>query len=252
MTIGEFFEFIMGVVNKYQSGSYEPDQFNNALKATYLVPLKVKLGLPEDFQFPQHGIPTAVARQEFQNSQIISDDIANLVPTVMIPISPSGYFTRPTDYIRYSMSEYDLITVQYSTFSHCDSIPPPILEPIVETVSIEPVTDAVWAFRQSNSIIMPEPEYPIIRFGQSGFQVAPPTVKNIRLTYVRKPAVPVFGFTVDVSTGDYIYDPTTSTEIEYNEIMHLDYAVIMLKYIGANLSNQQIIDFAESIQKGGQ
>ena len=94
MDIGTLYQFVNFCLNKYQSGSYSPDEFNQVLAATYLDLLKIKLGLPEDFQLPTKGGINAVSRQQFQNSQTITDDIANFLTTV--PVSYT-HLTLPTN-----------------------------------------------------------------------------------------------------------------------------------------------------------
>ena len=220
MDIGTLYQFVNFCLNTYQAGSYSPDEFNQVLAATYLDLLKVKLGLPEDYQFPNKSSSGGVARQEYQNSQIITDDIANFITTVRIPRGTDGYFIRPTDYIRFSGAEYDMITTSNV----------PGQNPSVEVQYIEPVTDATKKFRKPNTIIPPENKYPIITFEGTGFRILPVNIPAFRLTYVRKPVVPVFGFTTDAE-NNVIYDPSTSVQLEYLEILHNDYAMMLMKYI---------------------
>jgi hypothetical protein len=242
MDIGLLYKYINFLLNKYQSGSYSPDQFNELLAATYLDPLKIKIGLPEEYQYPSQGNSGGVARQNYQGSQTITDDIRPFIRTVPITKGVNGFFPYPTDYVRYSAAEYDMITNNNT----CGG------QPTVDTQSIEPVTDEQKKFRKNNTIIKPNTEFPIISFEDGGFLIDPKSISSFRLTYLRKPVVPYFAYTIDPVTGDVIYDPTNSVQLEYPEIMHNDYAAMLLKYIGLNVKDMDTIQFAEQRQNTGQ
>lgn len=243
MNIGEFYQFVNFCLNTYQQGAYTPDEFNIALAGTYLDILKVKLGLPEDFQqTSKYGADKgAMSRQQASNSQTISDDISNFLETV--PLTRVGRFTLyPDDYVRFSGAEYDFITTSNIPFA----------QPTVEIRYIKPVTDSEKKFRQSNSIIFPSFEYPILAFEADGLNVLPKEIQKFRLTYYRLPVQPKFGYTIDPVTNDVIYDPNTSVQLEYKPILHNDYAVLLMKYIGLNIRDADIVNFAEKRQIQGQ
>ena len=49
-----------------------------------------------------------------------------------------------------------------------------------------------------------------------------------------------------------IFDPIGSVDLEYPEIMHNDFAVIVAKYFGINLKDGDLINFAQGRQERGQ
>lgn len=238
MTIWEIYEFVNFELNKFQSGSYTPDEFNQVLFATYLDPLKIKLGLPEEYQLPIRGNSGGVARQEYQISTTVTDAIRTLIRTTTIN-KVNNFFPYPADYVGYSGAEYDMITNVNGG------------QPLVQTQSIEPVTDAEKKFRQNNSIVAPDSGYPIITLEDGGFLINPANINSFRLTYVRAPQVPFLGYTLDAQ-GNVIYDPTTSVQLEYPIIMHNDYCAIILKYIGLNIRDADPIQFGQERQLKGQ
>jgi len=239
MNIGQLYQFVNFELNKYQSGSFSPDEFNTVLQATYLDVLKIKLGLPEDYQYATKMSSGAISRQAYQNSQMITDDISNFLFTVSVN-RVGRWFPYPADYVLFSGAEYDQITNVNGG------------QPIVQSQYIEDVTDAEKKFRKPNAIIPPTMQYPIIAFEASGLNVFPVDIQTIRLTYIRKPLVPVFGYTIDPLTGDVIYDPATSVQLEYKEILHNDYANMILKYIGLNIRDADAVNFGNERQIKGQ
>lgn len=241
MNIGEIYQFVNFVLNKYQSGSYSPDEFNQVLAATYLDLFKIKIGLPEEYQYPSKTTTGGVARQNYQGSQNITDDLRYFIKTVSINKQSSGFFLYPDNYIRHSASEYDYIINNHV----CTGVPS------VTEQSIEPVTDEQKKFRKNNSVIMPTLEYPIISFEDGGFLINPTTISTFRLTYLRKPLKPVLGYTLDAA-GNVIYDPATSVQLDYPEIMHNDYCAIIGKYIGINIRDAEVTGFNEQRQIAGQ
>ena len=240
MDIGTFYDFVNFCLNKYQSGSYSPAEFNTALAATYLDLLKIKLGLPEDFQLPTKNGINSVSRQQWQNSQTITDDISNFLETVTLTRT-GRWFTYPSDYVRFSGAEYDLIIT-----SNISGV-----QPSVTAQNITAVTDAEKKFQIPNAIIPPTDQYPILAFEANGLNVLPLDIKTFRLTYLREPIKPVFGYTINAQ-NDVIYDPNTSVQLEYRPILHNDYAMLLMKYIGLNIRDADVVNFAETRQMAGQ
>jgi len=242
LNIGEIYQFVNFELNKYQSGSFTPDEFNQVLAATYLDPFKVKIGLPEEYQFPSRNGGGAEARQNYQAGQTITDDLRLFIKTTVVTKVGSGFFPYPADYVRHSASEYDLIINN----NGCGQ------QPSVYVQSIEPVTDEQKKFRLNNSIIAPDVEYPIISFEDRGFLINPKTITQFRLTYLRLPVKPVFGFFYDPVTQEVTYDPTTSIQLEYPVIMHNDYCAMLIKYIAENIRDDSARQFGEARQMNGQ
>ena len=79
MTIDAIFRWINFMSNKAQSGAISPDEFNLCLEALYLEPMKIKVGLPEEYLVGQ-----PVARQSYQVSQTITDDLQKFIVPLTI------------------------------------------------------------------------------------------------------------------------------------------------------------------------
>ena len=126
--------------NKQQSGAISPDEFNLCLNALYLEPMKIKIGLPEEYLVGQ-----PMARQSYQVSQAITDDLQRFIVPVNITKSNTGYFAIPTDYVAFSTLRY----IQIVEPEQCDEMP------IVIENSVEIVTDGELSLRLPNTITPP-------------------------------------------------------------------------------------------------
>lgn len=234
MTIDEIYRWVNFMANKLQSGAISPDEFNDCLGALYLEPLKIKLGLPEEYQ-----IGNANARQSYQVSQMITDDLRNFIVQKTIN-KTGGYFVLPTDYVAYSSLRY----VQVIEPDECDE------QPIVIDNSIEIVTDGELSLRLPNTITPPTFDYPIGAYYQQGIKVFPKDIDQVQLTYVRLPKKPFRNYTI-TANDENIFNPIGSVDLEYPEIMHNDFAVIVAKYFGINLKDGELINFAQSRMDNG-
>lgn len=84
---------------------------------------------------------------------------------------------------------------------------------------------------------------PIAVDTSTGFSLYPQSTQRGFFTYLRRPATPVYGYT---QVGRVItYDPNTSTQLEWNEIYINNIIAKSLRYIGINMSEDEISKFAE-------
>lgn len=80
--------------------------------------------------------------------------------------------------------------------------------------------------------------------GLKTFLLYPAGAYNGNVTYLRRPVKPVFGYTV-ISGRVIVYDPNTSTQLEWRETEHIPLLLKGLQSIGINLSDQEIQNFAQ-------
>ena len=79
------------------------------------------------------------------------------------------------------------------------------------------------------------------------FYVYPTTIitsADITITYIKKPSSPVWGFTVDATTGAYIYSPAGSTQFELHPSEQINIILQILMYSGVIIRDPQIIQSA--------
>lgn len=89
-----------------------------------------------------------------------------------------------------------------------------------------------------NSVIYPIASYPRWIEGQGSITIYPNEVKTIQWHYLAYPISPVIGYT-DTTNGT-IYDPVTSTQLEFDSQYWNEVILLSLPYIGVNLGNQDV------------
>jgi hypothetical protein len=225
MTVGEIVAWLNTLGNKEQSGEYSPDQINTAFTVVNIELIKTKIGLPEAYQV---GSPKAP--QSYQITQQISDEVRPFIVTQNLTKSGTG-FNIPTDLYAFSSLQYDYTVLGDDGLSRLEIQP------------IEFVTDGERLYRLNNYIKKPSYEYPIAAYLNNQYRVYPDGITYMTITYVRKPVTPVYGYTLN---GDFIiYDPATSVQLEWPEILHPDFAVRCAKYLGVTIREEELYNMMQ-------
>lgn len=89
-----------------------------------------------------------------------------------------------------------------------------------------------------NSVIYPISEYPRWLEGQGGITIYPNKARAIKWDYIAYPISPVMGYTA--GTTSVIYNPLTSTQLEFDSQYWNEVILLSLPYIGVNLANPDI------------
>lgn len=82
------------------------------------------------------------------------------------------------------------------------------------------------------------------QIGLRTFRLYPASIYNGNATYLRRPVKPVYGYTV-ISGRVIVYDPNTSTQLEWRETEHIPLLLKGLQSLGINLSDAEIQNFAQ-------
>ena len=239
MNLGELYDYINYISNKEVSGNtLTPEQYNTVLKAVNIEFLKLKLGLPEEYQF---GITQP--RQAYEISRKITEDIRHLKVwmgepgTSPLAVNSNGIAIIPSDHAYPS-------SVRYRSFTNtsCDT-----QDENVRTIEI--LYDDQLGDRLGNSIKNPTLEDPICSFYDTFIQFYPKNLKWVDYTYIRHAATPVFAYTIENDT--VTYDPANSTELDWPEQTHVDIARLILSKIGINLKDVNLVQYEEMKKKEG-
>lgn len=219
MTVEELRQFIYTIANKDLTGDLPtPGEFNNLMARAVEDKFRIEYGLRE----VQNNV-------YFQSSQNSTDALNKfLVATQLTAVIP-GIFTLPTNY------------VHLSSLSHVDSSG--------KTHIIVVLNDDEWSNRLTNPVVPPSTEYPIAKFVSGSLIVYPQSITNINITYLRKPANPVWGYTV--VNDEPTYNPATSTQIEFADIYHIDIARIILSYMGIQFRDGDLLQYGQVTKNQG-
>ena len=76
------------------------------------------------------------------------------------------------------------------------------------------------------------------------FRLYPTGVYNGNVTYLRRPIKPVFGYSV-ISGRIIVYDPNTSTQLEFRETEIPSIIIKALSSIGINIGSQEVMQWSE-------
>ncbi len=76
------------------------------------------------------------------------------------------------------------------------------------------------------------------------FRLYPTGVYNGNVTYLRRPVKPVFGYSV-ISGRIIVYDPNTSTQLEWRETEVPSIIIKALSSIGINIGSQEVMQWSE-------
>jgi len=225
MNVGEVFTFCQFLYNKYLSGSFKPQDFNAALQAVNLDLFNLKVGLPQQYR-PGQPIPPVY----YEVSRKITDDIKHLrVTSTPIPTVPSGIpiavvIALPSNYGAFSSMTYPRYIMKRG-------------EQVLKITTIDILTDEDFKDRLESRLLTITPKSPIGNFTNGAWQILPNTVNSVLLTYLRLPIQPVFGFTLNAN-DEPVYDPGTSTELDWPITCHIEFTIMVCAYFGIYLDDQ--------------
>lgn len=103
------------------------------------------------------------------------------------------------------------------------------------------VNEAQWVDAITNQLRPVSLTRPVYKQYQTGFTLYPQTTQAGFLSYLKLPAVPVYGYTQ--SGRQITYDPATSTQIEFDDIYVNEIIARAMFYLGYNLSEADISEF---------
>ena len=160
--------------------------------------------------------------EQFQINQTIVDILSPFKEKVQTTTQSDGQCVMPSNYAHLLGSVYTIYgsTVNAVKFVNEDELP------LVLTNLLRPVN-------LSN---------PIAIDSALGFQVFPNTAQTIFYTYLRRPVKPYLAYTQVGRT--VTYDPANSIQIEFYDIYINNIISRALKYLGINIDEQGIEQFA--------
>lgn len=213
MNLQEAFDFLNFWINKYTGAWYTISELE-------LVVDRGQMSLYEDLQ-PQYAI-----------SQRVKDALSPFRAKYnFLPINnPNGLITVPNpNYI-------NLLDLQ---ITYTDSSGRFNYNPIKMYNEDE---RANRLMSQINPVTAEDPIGEVAGFAQ--FQLYPQVPYTGTVTYFRRPVKPVFGYTVQGGRV-IVYNPLTSTQLEWPENWHNVLLMKALSSIGINIGEQDILQYAE-------
>jgi hypothetical protein len=231
MTLFEQWELVNYIANKdYEGNVVTPERFAQLCEVVNIDLFKVKMGLPEDYQL---GAP--LSRQYLDATQRLTDETRFLKKRVAAQPVSSGIVAYPGDYFGFD-------AMRYGYQRQVDGSPKVIWKPV------ETLTEDEYSSRAGNSIKEPTAKNPVCVMRSDGIHVYPTSIVQVDFAYIRYPVDPVFDY---VENTGYITEGSSPTEYEWQVHLHMDLTRMILGYIGINLREQQLEQYAEQHKAQG-
>jgi len=233
MNLGEMFELVKYIANKDFDGLIiTPARFQLLLPIVNIDLFRNKYGLPEEYQ-PGRPVPAEYADITLKNT----DDLkAFKMPSFGRAVA-NGVMTYPTDY-----AHRDTLTYNYTK----------TINKVATVLSrpVEILREAEFAARTGNYTKQPTLANPIGVVRSDGIHIRPLTIVSVDFFYYRFPRTPVFDY--ELGDGYITYDPLTSVEFEYPVDEYITLVAMILKYVGINLREQELVQYSQMQVKTGE
>lgn len=236
-TIFDVYNFINFICDKNRRGYLSPEEVSSALDAGQNDLFHYYWGLPATAQALKGGAPTP----DYGSSQLTLDALRpfrkkqDILPSSLTSTSYLDLNTVVPDYAYY-LGLYGIGgTSGPGGFG--------VVE--IEQYLNTELVDAL------NSSLYPVTDYtPMFVFENSGIQLYPITYKDtanakglfLRFQYISKPTTPVIGY--NIVGNSIVYDPSTSTQLEFQKEYWMEVISRALSYIGVNLSAAEVNNLA--------
>ena len=161
----------------------------------------------------------------YANNQIVSEALHHLITPDEALTLTSGIATTPA-------TKEQIISMKCAT-----------------NVKIERVEFDRWDERLSSRLFLPTTAYPIYRELAASIEFNPTTITGVKISYLRKPAVPVWAYTVVSSRPTYASG--SSTHFEWMETEREAIVNGILSYLGITIREPQLTQFAELQEQKG-
>lgn len=217
MNISECLDFLNFWINKNTGAYYAPSQL-------ILIIDRAQMSLYEDLQ------------PKYATSQRIKDALApfkakyNFTPTNTI----SGTIVVPSNSDFMNLID---VQIQYQISNTTIYYQPTVINEDERALRLNSQIEPVTITNPVAEVIAPRYitlyPTPVAQNGYTG-----------TVTYFRRPVAPVFGYTT-VSQRVIVYDPSTSTQLEWSEPWINVILIKALSSVGINISEQDILQFAE-------
>jgi hypothetical protein len=226
------YSLIEFIVNKDFSGNIiTPDRFNELIKVVNIDLFRDKYGLPEEYQ-PGRPIPLEYVDITLKNTDDLKPFKVSLINTGVT----SGVLPFPTNYAHRD-------TISYNYTKTINGVATVLPKPV------EILREAEFSAREGNYTKRPTTSNPIGVVRNDGIHIRPLTIITCDFAYYRWPVDPVFAY---IEADGYVtYDISNSVEVEHPIDEHLTLVAMMLRYIGVNLREGEIIQYADIKKKEG-
>jgi len=222
VSVDTVYKTVLYILNKEQRGYITPDEFN---KLATQVQLEI---FEQYFEELNQQIRVPENDSEYANRVKNLDEKIDIFKRTGNATFNAGYFYLPTDMHRLGTIIYDnkeVQRIQRNEFLLVDKSP--LTKPTVK-YPVYILEGTVFIAALHNKIF-----------------VYPTTIQSgVSLSYIIKPIAPAWGYTVDGTTGAYIYSSGTSTNFDLHSSEQTNLILQILMYSGVIIRDPQIVQNA--------
>lgn len=230
MTIDKVHDFLDFIIDKKMQAWFAPPEKDDILDRAQMEWFVQLYGNPREYQAGRY-----VPNIAYGVSQRINDSLAPFKKNATFTSDSTGLITLPSDYLHL----LSLNTNEVSADAGRTVYRP--VQIINEDELIERLESQVCPVSLSDPIGIINSEKKI--------QLFPTSTQVGKIYYMRRPVVPVYGYT---QTGRVItYDAGTSTQLEWDEVNINHIMVKALEYLGINLSANDLTTMMNEKDKTG-
>jgi hypothetical protein len=210
--IAAIHEFIRFLVKKHRNGFLSPEEIDDAVNWASLDLFNSLYGMTETYQQGRPVPPTA-----YGMTQKVLDDLQVFITDPTALTLTAGVAPLPADYCHWSKIE---------TTNDGDN------------------------FRRNRKIAAPSTKSPVCRIFNNKIEFLPTNLLAVDLTYLKYPVKAEWAYTI--VNNRPVYDDGNSVAIEWGEDNHQEIIARALKYLGLNLEDTAVYQYADIKTKTGQ
>jgi len=232
MNINEVYEFLQYVSDKDQSGNLTPKEFNISM------PRALNEWVLKQYNNVNNPSPTG---KGWQNNQSVTDNLRFLLKKEpLAQVNSEGVLDLPDDYLHISSIIYNV-----KTSENGNTVVQPKSVDIAKDNEVASFTGSYIYKKRIDS-----KRYAIASFVGDTLVFKPKNIGVVELNYLRKPIDPFWSYTLDQS-GRPVYDPINSVDLEVPDRSVNEVVMMAASYLGINLRDKSLIDYAEMQKQKG-
>jgi hypothetical protein len=219
MTIDQVYKFVDFIIKKSNSGGYlTPDEFNLIINRAQIQYFNKLYGNQNDYRYdrPVPKIAYAITEKISNSlSPFLSDSTA-------LVVDGNGQVNIPSDLFQTVSITHTIDGIEYE----------------ITRVEQDRIANNLSSYYDS-----PTSDFPIYSQLRTKFQFYPKNLATASLFYLRKPTDMVWGYTM--SGAIPVYDSATSVQPLWKDMDMNEIIYIALSYIGVNLKDPDVSQFAQ-------
>ncbi len=225
ISVDDVYKTVLFILNKEQRGYMPPAEFN---KIATQVQREIFEGYFQ-YENKQYRIPDNESeysdRSKNTDEKIAIFKQRSLALATGIDPTYGTYFIHPADF-------YKLGTVIYNDRE------------------VQRVQENDFLYVDMSPLTKPSENYPIYLYRDNDLYVKPTSIQSgVSISYLKKPADVVWAYTVDPTSGGYVYDSGSSTDIELHQVEQTEVIIKILMYAGVIIRDPQIVQTAAQMDQ---